>query len=133
MKNILLIALVFLLASCASNGQKRFYGTKLANTGFCQASKIVKDNDEAIPCKIQPPQYPRKAAMTGVQGHVKFSITVTEAGKPENIKIVESVPEGVFDKNGMEAISNWVFKAKNVNGSPVRQEDMIYTMQFKLG
>lgn len=131
-KTTLAIALTIFLASCASNGQKKFYGTKLASTGLCQEPSVVTDMTEAIPCMIKPPKFPRNAIVNGIQGGVTFMLTVSKEGKPADIKIVESVPAGVFDAAAMTAINHWVFKPKMVEGSAVKQENMRYTMEFKI-
>ena len=133
MKSIISIVIIVLLAGCASNGPKIYRGTKLTSTGLCQESSVEQEGDYAIPCKIKPPEYPRNALMNKVEGHVTFSLSVSGKGKPADIQIIESVPEGVFDKQALEAISAWRFKPEMVDGLPVKKEGLQYVLEFKLG
>ena len=58
------------------------------------------------------PQYPKKAALSGVRGWVKFQYDLTPKGKPTNIIITDSHPVGVFEKAGMNALNKWLYRVK---------------------
>mgnify|MGYP000633632841 CR=1 FL=1 len=90
------------------------------------------DDRNAIPCIITQPRYPRKAAMNFVSGFVEFELTVKANGKAANITVVKSVPEGVFEKEALKAIKKWKFKPRMENGVAVSQNNMKYTMEFKM-
>ena len=94
--------------------------------------KIEAKHGDVIPIVVIEPHYPRKAAMEGVEGEVRFEFTVAKSGRVVDPIIVQSIPEGVFDKDALKAISQWKFKPRIVNGNPVEQKDMLYTMEFKL-
>ena len=82
---------------------------------------------EATPITIVQPRYPRKAAMEMIEGWVKFRLDVRADGTPDNIKVIASEPEGVFEKTSMKAIKKWTFK-------PLEkiQKNLIYTMEYQL-
>jgi len=131
-KNILSVLLLLLVVSCASNKPNVVTGSTLSSTGLCENNNIDQSDHEAIPCMIMQPRYPRAAALDRIMGHVRFSFTVSETGLPVDLEIVESVPEGVFNRVAMVAMTQWQFKPKKVNGSAVRQESMTYLMEFKV-
>ncbi|WP_017446576.1 energy transducer TonB [Gayadomonas joobiniege] len=67
-----------------------------------------------IPDEIQPivriePRYPKKAYEDGVTGFVKLSYSVMN-GSVSNIQIIESSPEGVFDKVSIAALQKWKYQ-----------------------
>ncbi|MGB0495700.1 MAG: energy transducer TonB [Kangiellaceae bacterium] len=133
-----IFSFVLLLVSCTSNKPNTIYGAGLSSTGLCEESTVQqgftfkKDDKEAIPCLIMQPRYPREAAMNRIMGYVSLNFTLSESGRPSNIKITESVPEGVFDDVALVSFREWVFKVKKVNDSVVKQENMIYTMEFRV-
>lgn len=88
---------------------------------------------EAIPMVVIEPVYPRKAAMDGVEGWVRFQFTVGPDGTPINVEVIDADPKRVFEKDARRAIYKWKFKPKVVDGVAVEQPGMRYTMEFKLG
>ncbi|TQV89666.1 TonB family protein [Aliikangiella coralliicola] len=98
---------------------------------------IVKAENEhgfsADPVKIVDPKYPRKAAMSGAQGWVRFQMDVDKSGKPRNLHIIQSLPENLFVKDSVAAIKKWRFKpAVNEAGEPIMQKKLRYTIEFRL-
>ena len=87
---------------------------------------------EAIPMVIIQPMYPRKAAMEGIEGWVRFEFTVSPDGSPKDIRVIDAEPKRVFERDARKAIYKWKFKPKVVDGKPVEQPNMRYTMEFKL-
>lgn len=87
---------------------------------------------EAIPMVIIQPRYPRKAAMEGIEGWVKFKFTISPDGTPLNVELVDAAPRRVFERDARRAIYKWKFKPKVVDGKAVEQHNMVYTMQFNL-
>lgn len=87
---------------------------------------------DAIPMVVIEPRYPRKAAMEGIEGWVKFKFTVSTDGSPKDIQVVEAKPKRVFERDARKVIYKWKFKPKVVDGKPIEQPNMYYTMIFKL-
>ena len=87
----------------------------------------------ATPVKLSQPDYPRNAAFGGIQGWAKVSFHLDKNGTPRNINLVESVPQGIFDKAVLKSVKKWKFKVESDefdNGlSKVR---LNYTMEFRL-
>ncbi len=78
-----------------------------------------------------PRQYPRRAYRAGVTGHVSVVYTINPKGKIEDVEIVESQPQGMFDKATLRALKKVRLKpaSSNKNRQAVR---VPFTMQFKL-
>jgi protein TonB len=72
-----------------------------------------------MPLSRQPPQYPYKAARRGIEGWVRVSFRVTEAGTVEDVQVLDSDPAGVFEQAAIKAVYRWRFKPRLVNGQPV--------------
>ena len=87
---------------------------------------------EAIPMVIIQPRYPRKAAMEGIEGWVKFKFTISPDGTPKDVELVDAQPRRVFERDARRAIYKWKFKPKVVDGKAMEQKNMVYTMQFQL-
>ena len=87
---------------------------------------------EAIPMVIIQPRYPRKAAMEGIEGWVKFKFTISPDGTPRDVELIDAQPRRVFERDARRAIYKWKFKPKVVDGKAVEQHNMVYTMQFQL-
>jgi periplasmic protein TonB len=104
-------------------------GTYLGNVG--QAGNL--SDGDAIPMVIIEPQYPRKAAMEGIEGWVRFEFTVAPDGSPMDIRVIEAKPARIFERDARKAIYKWKFKPKVIDGIAVPQPNMRYTMEFKLG
>ncbi|MBD2860339.1 TonB family protein [Spongiibacter sp. KMU-158] len=66
--------------------------------------------------KATPPYYPRAAWDNNVEGMVVMAFDVTPEGKPINIVVVTSIPKGVFDAAGVEALENSIY-TKTENGA----------------
>jgi len=86
----------------------------------------------AIPMVVIQPNYPRKQAVEGVEGWVKFRFTVAADGTPKNIEVVDAKPKRVFDRAARKAIHKWKFKPRIVDGKAVEQPNMTYTLDFRL-
>lgn len=69
-----------------------------------------------------PPVYPIQARRRGIQGWVKVSFIVDESGRVGNISILESEPQGLFDRSVERCVSGWRFKPGTVEGMPVKAQ-----------
>ena len=87
---------------------------------------------EAIPMVIIQPRYPRKAAMEGIEGWVKFKFTISPDGTPKDVELIDAKPRRVFERDARRAIYKWKFKPKVVDGKAMEHKNMVYTMQFQL-
>ena len=68
--------------------------------------QVVTDDDV-----LTQPKYPAQAIADGISGMVWLEVLVGVDGVPREIKIVKSTPEGVFDKQAVDAARQWRFNA----------------------
>lgn len=80
-----------------------------------------------VPTKRVPPEYPRRAAIAGVQGCVTATFDVMPDGRTDNYEVVDSKPQGVFVKAALLALRDWRFPERD---EPVRTQQ---TIRFHLG
>ena len=66
------------------------------------------------------PVFPPRARARGTEGYVIFSLLIGITGEIEQIKIVESSPEGIFDEAATQGISQWQFEPALYQGRAVR-------------
>lgn len=67
-----------------------------------------------------PVTYPPRARASGIEGYVVFSLLIGLTGDIEQVRIVESYPEGVFDDAAMQGINQWQFEPAMYQGQAVR-------------
>ena len=79
------------------------------------------------------PQYPRKAAMQGIQGWVRLRFDITALGTVENVKVLDSNPRKIFDMVAKRALFKWKYKPRmNDKGQPVAQPGEMVQLKFTL-
>ena len=67
-----------------------------------------------------PMQYPARAKVKGVEGYVVLSLLIGVTGEIEQIELVESQPQGVFDQVATQGVSSWQFEPAMYQGQAVR-------------
>jgi protein TonB len=63
------------------------------------------------------------------QGWVELEFTITESGAVRDIQVVQAQPSGVFDGAATDALAEWRFRPRVVNGRPVAQRSSV-TLRF---
>lgn len=79
------------------------------------------------------PVYPPGARSAGVEGQVTVRYDVSAEGTVMNLRVVEAVPEAVFDRAVLEAVARWRFRAPVVDGRNVVLRGRVSTLEFRLG
>ena len=64
--------------------------------------------------------YPPRARAKGLEGYVVFSLLIGITGEVEQLQIVESYPEGIFDDAATQGINQWKFEPAMYQGQAVR-------------
>ena len=65
-------------------------------------------------------EYPRSAKDEGITGYVIFNLLIDTKGNIIDKKILESVPNGVFDLSASSAISTWKFSPAQYKNKTVK-------------
>jgi len=84
-----------------------------------------------IPLAKIPPIYPMRAMRRGIEGWVKIRFLVNAKGRVEHPQIIDSDPEGIFEKSVINCVTQWRFKPGTVEGHPVNTMAET-TIRFKL-
>jgi periplasmic protein TonB len=69
--------------------------------------------------KRSPIVYPELARKQGVSGFVRMNVLINESGRVEDVKIVESEPEEIFDLKADSTVRQWQFEPATYNGKKV--------------
>lgn len=67
-----------------------------------------------------PMVYPPRAKSKGVKGYVVLSLLIGVTGEIEQMTVIESYPEGVFDEAAMQGVNQWKFSPAMYQGKAVR-------------
>lgn len=86
----------------------------------------------ATPTVRIPPEYPQGPLRRGIEGWVLVEFTITEAGTVEQVRVLESEPNRVFNSASIRAIKRWKYQPKLQNGRPVAQHNMRETIRFQI-
>ena len=86
---------------------------------------------EVMPLNDVRPEYPYRARQRGIEGHIKLAFTITAAGTVENIRVLESEPRNIFDREARRAAARWRFAPRTENGAAVSRE-AVKTLHFRL-
>lgn len=111
-------------------------GALCTNTALAKFStQTVKPEEaaKASPVKRVHPAYPEKAANNEMEGEVVLKFDITENGSTDNISVVKSSPQGVFDKSAVEALKQWKYKPRIQGGVAQRQTGLLVQLDFRLG
>jgi len=88
-------------------------------------------DNSLVPRVHMPPVYPFQAKRRGIEGWVKVSFLVNAQGDVENISILESSPEEIFDQSVLNALPRWKFTPGTIQGVPVKTR-VETTIRFEL-
>ena len=84
-----------------------------------------------IPLNEVLPIYPDSARRRGIEGYVKLAFTITAEGKVENVRVLESSPANVFDREARRAALRWRFSPRSEDGRLVARE-AVKKLEFRL-
>lgn len=99
---------------------------------LAQGDGMAGFDTDVIPIVRVSPSYPRAAMQAKLQGSVTMAVTINPDGTVSNAKVLESKPPGIFERAAIDAMRNWKFRPKVVNGTPVAQRAK-QTIEFTLG
>ncbi|GAB4171345.1 MAG: energy transducer TonB [Wenzhouxiangellaceae bacterium] len=86
---------------------------------------------DVVPIVRIQPQYPREAAMKGIEGYVTIEFTITPTGTVRNPRVIDARPRGLFEREAIRAILRWKFKPRIVDGVAVERQ-ATQTIEFNL-
>ena len=87
---------------------------------------------EVIRVSAPPPEYPRRAVRLGVEGTVRLEFDVDTDGSVLDPYVVESNPQGVFDRAAIKAVRKFLYEPPTYNGTSVKVNNVQIDLTFKL-
>lgn len=130
--NFLLTTLLTLSATACSNTS----GNDQSNQGLieyssrCQFHENLKDLSSTnvvqelfIPTLETP--YPTRALNNSITGFVTLEFDISDKGKPTDVKVIETSPEGVFDETAIKFFKLWRYK-------PIAKTCQFIQINFKI-
>ena len=79
-----------------------------------------------------PPAYPISAETRGIEGYVVVEYSVTTYGTASDIRVIEAMPEQIFNQSSIDAVAKFKFKPRVVNGAPVESRGLRKKFIFQL-
>ena len=64
----------------------------------------------------EPINYPEIAKEQNIKGHVTVNILVNKTGTVDQVKLLDSSPEGVFEQAALSAVKSWSFSPAEYKG-----------------
>jgi protein TonB len=94
---------------------------------------FVPADGDAVPMVRVSPRYPERALARGIEGRVLVEFTITAAGNVRDAHVVAAEPSNVFNKSAVDAVRQWRYTPKIVNGHPVERAGMRISIPFRRG
>ncbi len=82
------------------------------------------------PIYKKPPVYPRRAVVRGIEGYVLLEFTVTREGGIRDPKVIDANPPRIFDQAALDAVGQFRYIPRVVNGEPVEVDGVTNRIAF---
>lgn len=105
--------------------------TVLATSALADGFAIEARMPDFEPVENVQPVYPRRALEKQVSGYTLVEYTINEKGRTENVKVVDSEPNRVFDRASEQAISRTVYDAEDVANSDAGKYYRLYVYELE--
>lgn len=102
----------------------------LLTLGLAMPYQALAQGDLVVLKRVSP-DYPRRAAMAGIEGHVTMQFTINSDGSVSDVRVTDADPRRVFDRAAVAALSEWQFEPFREGGEAVSREASI-TIDFRL-
>ena len=86
---------------------------------------------DVLPIVRIDPQWPREALIEGIEGYVVVEVTIGADGSVKDVRVLQSEPKRMFDRNVIRAVLKWKFKPRIINGVAVERK-AIQMLEFTL-
>ena len=93
---------------------------------------LPMSNNIMTPLIRTTPNYPSRALQRGLEGYVELSFTGSRFGSVIDPVVITAVPEGVFDRAALQAISRWKYSPAMNNGQAIDTYDVRHRIVFQM-
>jgi protein TonB len=104
--------------SASTNSRATAKTTKASGSGQDDNKTVISD---VVPLYRVSPDYPQRLKNRHIEGWVKVEFTIQTDGSVDKAEVVSADPQNIFDEAALDAINQWKFKEKIVNGVAVTQ------------
>jgi protein TonB len=109
----------------SSFGLDQFEFLSEAGEGLLSNNKnivMTEDTVDVAPkAKYRPPlEYPSYARSRSIEGYVLLNMLIGTNGEVEQVKLLGSEPQGVFDQIAMSGARDWLFESAQYEGKNVK-------------
>ena len=94
--------------------------------------EVMSSGNFPIAQYLGSPIYPANAIRRNIEGFVDVSFNVTSMGATDNVEVVRSQPEGVFEKSAIKAVKRWRFQPLMENGEPKPYKGMVRRITYEM-
>ena len=105
-------------------------GVALAN--LAETAHSVDKSSMATPVIRIEPKYPVEAAENNQEGSVILQFDIAKDGSTDNIQVIESFPQQVFDKVSVTALKQWTYKPRIQGGQAQRQTGLTVQLDYRM-
>jgi TonB family protein len=105
-------------------------GVALAN--LAETAYTVDKPSMATPVIRIEPKYPIQAAENNQEGSVILQFDIAKDGSTDNIQVIESFPQQVFDKVSVTALKQWTYKPRIQGGQAQRQTGLTVQLDYRM-
>ncbi|HDM8169950.1 TPA: energy transducer TonB [Vibrio harveyi] len=99
-----------------------------SGAGVHQGSQFQSQVVMAKPTYQIPPKYPTKAKRNGIEGHITFSLLISQQGEAIQYRVVEESPKGVFLRSSLRSVMRWKFVPPQ-SGEQWQQVTLNYSLE----
>ena len=101
--------------------------------GISGSNSVYAACDDSYDAKVTvPPSYPRRAQERGIQGYAVVQFNITTEGKIKDIEVIESEPQGIFDRSAIKATNQYQYDPCIEDGQPVEIKNKKLKFNFQL-
>ncbi|WED24307.1 energy transducer TonB [Vibrio sp. JC009] len=90
------------------------------------------NSQQLMPLHRIEPVYPRKALQRAIEGYVLLTFDIGKTGRPENIKVTQAQPAGIFNRAAIRALKRWRYQPVMVNGSVQTVTGQQIKLEFRI-
>ncbi|MEA5444421.1 TonB family protein [Gammaproteobacteria bacterium AB-CW1] len=119
------VGLIALMSACASSPETFIPEEKKA------LPKVEDPNSYFAEITRVAPEWPRSALTKGISGSVTMGLVIDADGQVTHIEVMESTPEGIFDRAAIRAVQQWRYQPDDAtNAQSVRVAQTIDFVHF---
>jgi protein TonB len=87
---------------------------------------------DVVPLVRVNPEYPMRAAQSGIEGWVAVEFTISKTGAVKDPKVIAYEPSTVFNQAALNAIRRWKYNPKIEEGKAVERPGVAVRLVFSL-